>query len=182
MRSKLWRTCRFPVLAVEAAFTSGWLEDQLNASKLPAGSDQFNSLRKKADRLSASCEQALAFGCCWPAAAILLRSVPCSIRRTAPLKRAGDGILRKIWPGRKASSRFADQVIVVWSSLSVKFMLQDVSKLERRSSGWSRRGKAYPTRRCNDAVEMFPNHLICCSLQQDYFPEIEKYVKPIPGR
>lgn len=80
-----------PTSLYEAAFFQWiWLEDQLNAGKLPAGSDQFNSLQEKLiDRFGELREPSLAFSCCiWPAAAIPLKiAVPCSICRTAPLKR-----------------------------------------------------------------------------------------------
>lgn len=80
-----------PTSLYEAAFFQWiWLEDQLNAGKLPAGSDQFNSLQEKPSIASASCASSLASSCCiWPAAAIPLKiAALCSICRTAPPKQA----------------------------------------------------------------------------------------------
>ncbi len=80
-----------PTSLYEAAFFQWiWMEDQLNAGQLPAGSDQFNSLQEKLIIALASCASSSASSCCiWPAVAIPLKTaVPCNICRTAPQKRA----------------------------------------------------------------------------------------------
>lgn len=79
-----------PTSLYEAAFFQWiWLEDQINAGQLPAGSDQFNSLQEKLIERFPSCANSLASSCCiWPAAAIPKKiAVPCSICRTVPQKR-----------------------------------------------------------------------------------------------
>ena len=183
-----------PTSLYEAAFFQWiWLEDQLNAGKLPAGSDQFNSLQEKLiDRFGELREQfgfqLLHMACCRDT---VEDRGTVQYLRTAPLKRGWrrNSSTLKISAGEKGQfTDLQDQVIGnLFKLYPWEFMLREMfsTKLEDAGVRWLE--PAWKSIISNKALlpmlwEMFPNHpnLLAAYFSEDTHPEMEKYViKPI---
>ncbi len=182
-----------PTSLYEAAFFQWiWLEDQLNAGKLPAGSDQFNSLQEKLiDRFGELREQfgfqLLHMACCRDTVedrGTVQYLQDCAAE--AGWRRNSSTL--KISAGRKGQfTDLQDQVIGnLFKLYPWEFMLREMfSTAGRRWRPLAGAGveKHYLQQgAAADAVGDVPNHpnLLAAYFSEDTHPEMEKYViKPI---
>ncbi|ELZ2426544.1 glutathionylspermidine synthase family protein [Klebsiella pneumoniae] len=187
-----------PTSLYEAAFFQWiWLEDQLNAGKLPAGSDQFNSLQEKLiDRFGELREQfgfqLLHMACCRDT--VEDRGTVQYLQDCAAEAGLATEFLyvEDIGLGEKGQfTDLQDQVIGnLFKLYPWEFMLREMfsTKLEDAGVRWLE--PAWKSIISNKALlpmlwEMFPNHpnLLAAYFSEDTHPEMEKYViKPIFSR
>ena len=182
----------------EAAFFQWiWPEDQLNAGKLPAGSDQFNSLQEKLiDRFGELREQfgfqLLHMACCRDT--VEDRGTVQYLQDCAAEAGLATEFLyvEDIGLGEKGQfTDLQDQVIGnLFKLYPWEFMLREMfsTKLEDAGVRWLE--PAWKSIISNKALlpmlwEMFPNHpnLLAAYFSEDTHPEMEKYViKPVFSR
>ena len=187
-----------PTSLYEAAFFQWiWLEDQLNAGKLPAGSDQFNSLQEKLiDRFGELREQfgfqLLHMACCRDT--VEDRGTVQYLQDCAAEAGLATEFLyiEDIGLGEKGQfTDLQDQVIGnLFKLYPWEFMLREMfsTKLEDAGVRWLE--PAWKSIISNKALlpmlwEKFPNHpnLLAAYFSEDAHPEMEKFViKPIFSR
>ena len=187
-----------PTSLYEAAFFQWiWLEDQINAGQLPAGSDQFNSLQEKLiERFSELREQfgfqLLHMACCRDT--VEDRGTVQYLQDCAAEAGVATEFLyiEDIGLGEKGQfTDLQDQVIGnLFKLYPWEYMLREMfsTKLEDAGVRWLE--PAWKSIISNKALlpllwEMFPNHpnLLAAYFSEDAHPEMEKYViKPIFSR
>ncbi|MDE8557465.1 glutathionylspermidine synthase family protein [Pantoea vagans] len=187
-----------PTSLYEAAFFQWlWLEDQLNAGQLPAGSDQFNSLQEKLiERFAALHQQHgfnwLHFACCRDTdedRGTVQYLQDCATEAGLPSEFL---YIDEIGLGEKGE--FTDAHDQVMSNLFKlypwEFMLREMFSTKLGDAGVRWLEPAWKSIISNKALlpllwEMFPNHpnLLPAWFAEDDVPHMEKYVvKPLFSR
>ncbi|QGF25912.1 hypothetical protein EE896_03215 [Pantoea eucalypti] len=187
-----------PTSLYEAAFFQWlWLEDQLNAGQLPAGSDQFNSLQEKLiERFAALHQQHgfnwLHFACCRDTdedRGTVQYLQDCATEAGLPSEFL---YIDEIGLGEKGEFTDAqDQVISnLFKLYPWEFMLREMFSTKLGDAGVRWLEPAWKSIVSNKALlpllwEMFPNHpnLLPAWFAEDDVPHMDKYVvKPLFSR
>ncbi|KEY44578.1 glutathionylspermidine synthase family protein [Pantoea agglomerans] len=187
-----------PTSLYEAAFFQWlWLEDQLNAGQLPAGSDQFNSLQEKLiERFAALHQQHgfnwLHFACCRDTdedRGTVQYLQDCATEAGLPSEFL---YMDEIGLGEKGEFTDAqDQVISnLFKLYPWEFMLREMFSTKLGDAGVRWLEPAWKSIISNKALlpllwEMFPNHpnLLPAWFAEDDVPHMDKYVvKPLFSR
>ncbi len=187
-----------PTSLYEAAFFQWlWLEDQLNAGQLPAGSDQFNSLQEKLiERFAALHQQHgfnwLHFACCRDTdedRGTVQYLQDCATEAGLPSEFL---YMDEIGLGEKGEFTDAqDQVISnLFKLYPWEFMLREMFSTKLGDAGVRWLEPAWKSIISNKALlpllwEMFPNHpnLLPSWFAEDDVPHMDKYVvKPLFSR
>ncbi len=188
-----------PTSLYEAAFFQWiWLEDQLNAGKLPQGSDQFNSLQEKLIERFATLHQQhgfnwLHFSCCRDTEedrATVQYLQDCATEAGLPSEFL---YIDEIGLGEKGQfTDVHDQVISnLFKLYPWEFMLREVFSTKLADAGVRWLEPAWKSIISNKALlpllwEMFPNHpnLLPAYFADDaHAPQMDKYVvKPLFSR
>ncbi|MBK0032481.1 glutathionylspermidine synthase family protein [Erwinia sp. S43] len=187
-----------PTSLYEAAFFQWvWLEEQLNTGKLPAGSDQFNSLQEKLIERFADLHQKHGFGllhfsCCRDTEedrATVQYLQDCATEAGLPSEFL---FIDEIGLGEKGQfTDVNDQVISnMFKLYPWEFMLREMFSTKLADAGVRWLEPGWKSIISNKAMlpllwKMFPNHpnLLAAYFAEDNVPHMDKYVvKPLFSR